>query len=180
MGLVVQSHGVSVELLAPMFSNEVDELPSFVITLENRGSEGIYFLPEHVRVLSGEQAVHKYTPSELSERIQEESQREAEEYSGQQAEVFLQSDAARQDPSMALATISAAKNANRAAAVREAQEKRLRELSNLIVPVHIEPGRAVRGVLKVDANDILPDTPLRVFLTLEGESYEFVFDVGSK
>lgn len=175
--LIEKENSVMVELLNPTFSDEIDELPTFEVVLENRGAEAFFFSPRNISVYSGDETVRAYSVEELAARIQGETYREAEEYSGQQAEVFLQAEATRLDPSSAMATIPAAKRTNRAAASRESRQKLLREAGDLLSSVRIPPGKTAGGALKLHAEDIQPGQPLRIVVSLQGESYEFTYEV---
>ena len=175
-----KSHRVTVELLTPTFSRQLDELPAFNISFQNRAAAAIVFSASNVSVLSGQQAVRAYTPNELVDRIWEESKNKADEYTGQQAEVFLQSASTRQDPSSAMAQLSAAKRANRAAEKRKSRPEQIREAASLIVSMQVRPGEIGGGVVKLHAEDILANEPLRVVISIDRETYEFVFSVGPR
>lgn len=174
---IEQSHLVAVELVTPTFTAELDQLPTFRVRFENRGSEPLSFAPENVRVSSGEATVRHYTASELIARIQAEAERRAEAYTGQQSEVFLQSASTREDPSSAIAQISSAKRTNRAAEGQKAQVEILRELANLLVPSEVAPGEGVEGLVKLYAEDVGAGEALWLVVAVGNETYAFRFDV---
>lgn len=175
---VERTHIVQVESLSPHFSGKLGELPALEIAVRNQGASELFLSPDKISVFSAGQPVRLYSYIELSTRIQKELQQESEEYSGRQAEVFLQSDATRQDPSGALAAITSAKRANKAAANRETRQRQIDEIKGMLVSVGVPPGETGGGIVKLRAEDIRPGKPLRVAVQLDGETYEFVFEVG--
>lgn len=168
---------VSVELVDEKVSNFVDELPAVWVKVENQTNDPVYFGPDSVRVVSGGESVRAYNAVDLALRIQEQIQKESEEYSGQQAEVFLQSGASQADPSSAMASITAAKRANRGAAERESRERTLEEIDKLVKSTQIPQGEWVDGLVKLYFEDLVPESQLTVTVSVGEEEYDFVFDV---
>ncbi len=171
-----RKHQVELTLINPDFSSELTALPTFRLAVQNRGSERLDFGPSHIRVFSGDQPVLSYTRDQLSILIQETIRQEAEAYTGQQAEVFLQADASRVDPSAAMANIEAAKRTNRAGKAASSYEAVQAEAAQLLAPTTIAPEGSLRALLKFQAGSITAGQPLRVLISLDGEIYEFRFN----
>lgn len=183
-GFVVEkSHRVEVQLLTPLFSTSVKEIPTFRVAFQNRGETAYPFKPSDVAVYSGDHLVRAYLPVELVTRIQEEAARDAEEYTGQQAEVFLGSagmgNSTTSDPSATIAKIEGAKRTNAAAGRHTSQADQIAEVVQLIIPMNVPPGETSSGLVKLHAEEIQPGQPLRVVVTVDGERYEFDFVVGA-
>lgn len=168
-------HQVELALINPDFSSELTALPTFRLSIQNRGAERLDFGPSHIRVFSGDQPVLSYTRDQLRILIQEAIRIEAEAYTGQQAEVFLQADASRVDPSAAMANIEAAKRTNRAGKAASSYEALQAEVAQLLGPTTIAPEGSLRALLKLQAGAIVAGQPLRVLISLDGEIYEFRF-----
>jgi hypothetical protein len=164
-------------LLTSVFSNETHQLPTFAVTVANRGTEPVILTRGNLRVFSGDQRVRIYTADQLTTRIDSEAKEKADAYTGRQAEVFLQSDATRVDPSAALANLEAAKRANLAGKNRTGREEQLRALANLLDHVKIAPNASGGGVARLHEPDIQSGKPLKFMVAIDNEIYAFTFDV---
>ncbi|MFP4541479.1 MAG: hypothetical protein ACLFR7_07595 [Opitutales bacterium] len=177
--VVEHTHRVTVRLLTPSYSRETAELPTFALAVENRGDDPVVLDPAKVRAASGTAPVHLYTPVELIAMVRADANREAEAYSGQQAEVYLSGGAsptAGQDNSAAIAKIEGAKRTNTAAAEFNVQrDEQMREIASLVIPMSIPPGESGGGLLKLRPEDFQRGEPLRLEVDLEGETYTFIF-----
>lgn len=173
-----KTHRVRVRLLTPTFSTRTEELPAFDISVTNRGSTPLLFAASNVAVFSGTDPVRVYTAGELVDRIQKDAQQAAHEKSGESAEKILQSSGTRHDPSLAIAMIERDKMVDQSAAARATETEKFAALVKSIIPVSITPDGTGSGVIKLHAEDIAEAKPLRIVVTIAGESYEFIFEVG--
>ncbi|MDQ8184018.1 hypothetical protein [Pelagicoccus sp. SDUM812002] len=180
-----KTHRVSVELLTPTFSRKYDELPTFVVVIDNQGEESILFGTNNVKLRSGSQQVPGYTFDEYVKLVYESAHREADEYGARQAEVTLGSQNGHRneminDNSQAVAKISAAKRTNDAAAKQEAANRIGDGAVEMINFHQINPGKSLEGLVKFHGEKIQADEPLTLIVTIAGEVYEFEFLVSSK
>ncbi len=172
-----QNHRVEVELRSDTFSADLGELPTFALTVHNHGPTPLEFGPGHVRVMSHGRTIPLYSRDELTAAIELAARREAEAYTGQQAEVFLQADASRVDPSSALANIEAAKRTNRAGKGRTHHNQQLAEAAQLLIPTTVAAGASITRLVKLHSQDIEAKTPLLLRISVDGEVHEFTFTV---
>lgn len=170
-------YAVSVEVMDAKVSNFVEELPTILVKVGNYTDDPVYFGPDRVKVKSGGEPVRIYDSVDLALRIQEKIQKEAEEYTGRQAEVILQSGASQADPSAALANLTAAKRTNRTAASRESRQSTIEEVDKLLKSGQVPQYEWVNGLVKLHFEDLVQGAPLTVTVTVGEESYDFVFDV---
>lgn len=169
---------VQVRLLTPGFSRKLEELPAFDVAVTNRGATPLSFAASDVVVHSGSNPVRVYTAGELVDRIQKEAEQEAREKTGASAEKILQTRSTNGDPSSAIVKIERDKMLDQSATARATSNERFAEIVKSIVPVSISPGGTGSGVIKLHAEDIRAGQPLQIVVTVGGERYEFIFEVG--
>ena len=63
---------------------------------------------------------------------------------------------------------------------RAVRDSQLRGLRNLLTPGTLAPGGRTGGVVKLHPEDLRSGRPLRLVVTLGGETHEFQFDVRQK
>lgn len=178
--VVEHRHRVALELRNDSFSSELANVPTFALTVQNRGDDPLELGPGHVRVFSANRAVPAYTRDAFLAAIDEAARREAEAYTGRQAEVYLQADASRVDPSSALANIEAAKRTNRAGKARARYDALRAEASQLLTPTTVSPDSSLMRLIKLDPATIKDGQPLQVLVSVDGEIYEFTVNVGGR
>ncbi|MBC2605488.1 hypothetical protein H5P27_05480 [Pelagicoccus albus] len=179
---VEKTHRVSAALLSSQFSRKLEELPTFVIEVENHGERSLIFTTSSVKLSSGDQPVEAYSIEEYTAKLAEASHREAEEEGGRQAEAALRtsgsvSTPAMQDNSAAMAKITSANMASRASANRKVSQQLNKEITELIDIHQINPGDSKSGKVLFHGENIKANLPLKLVVTLEGEPYEFTFSV---
>lgn len=177
-----KTHRVSVELLSSTFSRKYDELPTFAIFVENLGERSILLTSGGIKLTSGNQEVPAYSLDEYIQLVDEAVKRESEEYSARQAEIALQGNSAQRTPeisdnSRAIAQISSAKMANNAAARRETARIVEGQPAEIISIHQLNSGESKLGLAKFHGEDIQADQPLKLIVRIEGEPYEFDFEV---
>lgn len=177
---VEKTHRVQVRLLTPAYSTRLEELPAFDVSVTNLGAAPLSFGAPDVAVFSGTDTVRIYTASELVDRIQKEADQEAREKASASAEKVLQTRSTNTDPSSAIVKIERDKLMELSAASRATTNARFAELVRSIVPVSISPGGTGGGVIKLHAEDLRRDQPLRIVVTLAGETYEFTYSVARR
>lgn len=173
------NHRFAVRLLTPTYSAKIEELPTFSVAITNQGDEPLSFGPDAISISSGSHPVEIFTAYDLTTRLREEAAREAERYTGQQAEVFLASGPTNpdlQDNSAAIAKISAAKRTNLAAGqAHPRHEDQIKEIAQILVPMHVPAGETESGLLKLNPSHIREGEPLQIDIHLDGETHRFVF-----
>lgn len=183
---LVKKHKVSVKSLNYVFSSRVVELPTFDVAFENCGEAVVSFSPDCVKVYSGGQLVKPYTAEELVKKINEASEYEAQEYTARQNESFMSGTtsgsgnanaAGGMDNSGVMAKIDANKRTNQAGMKRFNREDELSQMAALIIPVNLPPETGSHGLVKLHAEYIDKTLPLRLVVSIDGEDYEFVFDI---
>jgi hypothetical protein len=172
-----KAHLVCVRLLTPSIENTNAEFPAFDVSVTNRGAAPLTFSAANVTVFSGPNPVRVYSAAELMDRIQNESERSADEAAAENTARLLTASATRQDPTATPLMVTRTQSLNDASGARSAAARKVAELANTIISVSIFPGGTGSGVVKLHAEDIVPAEPLRLVVTIDHEPYEFVFDV---
>lgn len=170
---------VGARLLTPSFSNESTALPAVLVTVENRASAPVPFSTGNVTVFSGTNPVRIYTPAQLAEKIEKESEIDADRAVARDTAQLQSATAARMDASATPMMVQRTQAINQGTAARSAASKQVAVLANLLYPVTIASGATAGGVIKLRAEDIASGQPLRIVVTLGSDVHEFIFDVKS-
>ncbi|HTT56789.1 MAG TPA: hypothetical protein VL523_08170 [Terriglobia bacterium] len=183
--------GIAVQVLTPRFSNETDSLPGVFVEVANRGDAPVDFSAANLAVYSGEAPVRIYTADELAKRIDDDFAR-ATAAGGAKPKAwkmpaFLHELLTRSVPGKNAGVAPAATVGNASGEAEQAGEdfravrdRQLRGLRNLLTPSTLAPGGRTGGVVELHAEDLRNGRPLRLVVTLGGETQEFRFDVRQK
>ncbi|WP_221031826.1 hypothetical protein [Actomonas aquatica] len=176
---MTQRHRVSLALERVDFSNETAALPSLVLRVTNLGEERLSLTPGNVRVFAGDRPIPLLTRDAYIARIHEDARRDAEAYTGQQAEVILAADASRHDPSSALANLAAAKRTNRAGKQKLHEAELLSRAYRVLHQLDVAPDATAEALLVLPATELTAGESMQVRIALDEQIYPFDLSVSA-
>jgi len=182
--------GVGVRLLAKRFSSDDKMLPAFYVGVVNGTTGALGYSPGNITAFSGDHPVRVYSYAELRNTLNRnadaaisslEAQALTQEVGpqGDAYSVFLPGTQGSLDDHR-LRTMyadQAAAERNHLAAL--IQSMRQSNLSRLLRDSTISPSGFAGGIVALHARDLRAGQPLRLVVTVGGETHEFLFDVRS-
>lgn len=168
---------VTVRAETSLFAPSLDQLPTFTVTITNRGNAPLVFSSGNVTAFSGAAPVRIYSPDDLESAIAHEASFDkftAEARGKTQVELATAANGLPGGPPLVTA------NANMARDVAQAgwaERRRRAELAQMLIPSTVPPGGSVGGLIKLYPQDIVPGAPLKLVVALPGETHEFTFNV---
>ena len=202
----VKKNAVSVWLLTPEYQTDLNEFepPAFRVLVSNNGDTAFDFSPVNVTASSGGNSVHVFTREEYSRAIGRQQGSLLHNVDMQTARL-LAAEEKRQEL-ITLADPMPSQGANgtllhnftqyqnssptenltkieetakdRRTAIYLRQKELLDEANLMLVPRTVAPGATAGGIIKLDPAPVSRGQPLKLTVTVGGETHEFVFRAG--
>jgi hypothetical protein len=202
----VKKNAVSVWLLTPEYQTDLREFdpPAFRVMIRNNGDTAFDFSLVNVTASSGENSIHVFTREEYSRAIgrqqgsllhnvdmqtarqmaEEEKRLElitlADPMPAQGANGTLLHNFTQYQNSSSTENLTKIEEAakDRRTAIYLRQKELLDEANLMLVPHTVAPGATTGGIIKLDPAPISRGQPLKLVVTVGGETHEFVFRAG--